>query len=434
VTPHVRRLRGLPIIGSVVVHAVLATWLSWVAFRTLEAQRAAASGSEAPPVPSASSPESRAPGEGIVTFDQFVDPVGDLPRVTAGDAVAHLDSNGAGHGGDATVRERALNLADRDERSRLSPDPLSRLDRDQLQRLRVARIRMSWEDRRATPHPAELTLIANGAGSVRERRSVSTSEPSRGALESPSPSARGASLGVAPDPGEVLEAFRPAGGATHGSREGAPGLGLLDGRAGVDHRASAPVGSARPAVMFGPVSIPSSNRGIPKDDIEGEQEVATTVRSLVHASTAGGLAGNGEGGSGGGGAPGAGALEGVGSNAAPMGLGEGSVYDFWTSDPRLVSYFRRIHAKIEPLWADAFPRSALFELKQGTVILEFTVLADGRAVVSWPPVRPSGVDEFDRNCADAIRRAAPFPPIPAELGLTSVRIRAPFAANNPIVK
>ena len=61
-------------------------------------------------------------------------------------------------------------------------------------------------------------------------------------------------------------------------------------------------------------------------------------------------------------------------------------------------------------------------------------LPDGRAVVSWPPVRPSGVDEFDRNCADAIRRAAPFPPIPAELGLTSVRIRAPFAANNPIVK
>jgi outer membrane biosynthesis protein TonB len=52
-------------------------------------------------------------------------------------------------------------------------------------------------------------------------------------------------------------------------------------------------------------------------------------------------------------------------------------------------------------------------------------------------VRPSGIDEFDRNCADAIRRASPFGPIPAalrDLGRTSLRIRAPFVAKNPIVK
>jgi outer membrane biosynthesis protein TonB len=55
-------------------------------------------------------------------------------------------------------------------------------------------------------------------------------------------------------------------------------------------------------------------------------------------------------------------------------------------------------------------------------------------VVSWPPARPSGIDEFDRNCADAIRRAAPFGPIPKELGVTRLRIRAPFEAKNPIVK
>jgi outer membrane biosynthesis protein TonB len=53
--------------------------------------------------------------------------------------------------------------------------------------------------------------------------------------------------------------------------------------------------------------------------------------------------------------------------------------------------------------------------------------------VQWPPLRPSGVDEFDRNCADAIRRAAPFPAIPRELGVSSLTIRAPFAANNPAV-
>jgi allantoinase len=50
---------------------------------------------------------------------------------------------------------------------------------------------------------------------------------------------------------------------------------------------------------------------------------------------------------------------------------------------------------------------------------------------------PSGIDEFDRNCADAIRKAGPFEPIPQALkdrGYTQLRIRAPFEARNPIVK
>jgi protein TonB len=117
-----------------------------------------------------------------------------------------------------------------------------------------------------------------------------------------------------------------------------------------------------------------------------------------------------------------------------MGLGEGDVFDYWTTDPRLVPYFRRIHAKVDPLWIGAFPKSALLDLKQGTVILELTVSADGSVVVSWPPSRPSGGEDFDRNCADAIRRAAPFPPIPPELGVRTLRIRAPFVASNPVVK
>jgi TonB family protein len=115
-------------------------------------------------------------------------------------------------------------------------------------------------------------------------------------------------------------------------------------------------------------------------------------------------------------------------------LSDGDVYDYWTSDPRLLPYFRHIHARIDPLWAHAFPKSAMLELKQGTVILEFTVFADGHAIVSWPPLRPSGIDEFDRNCAEAIRRASPFGPIPRELGVKTLRIRAPFVASNPIVK
>jgi TonB family protein len=115
-----------------------------------------------------------------------------------------------------------------------------------------------------------------------------------------------------------------------------------------------------------------------------------------------------------------------------MGLGEGDWLDLDTNDPRLVPYFRRVHAKVDPLWANAFPHSAMVQLKQGTVIIEFTIAQDGTVKVSWPPARPSGIDEFDRNCADALRRAGPFAPIPKELGVTTLHVRAPFVASNPI--
>jgi TonB family protein len=414
-------------------HAVLGGGLFWLALRSLGPEPVAPP-SAAPAVPEGASSiaiDLPAVGEGIVLEDRPPDPQGEPPHPSGGATVAHLDTGAPGHGGDLEARARALNLADVDEHLRLSPDLLDHLDRDQLQRIRVARTRMSWEDRRATTHPAELTLVVTGPATRLERRASAEVAPSRGALESPSPSQHGAELGGPPANGEGES---PPGGSLLGSVRGSPGVGVADGLPGVDHRASAPVGSARPDVTRGPVAIPAVDPARPRDDVDSDQEVATTVRSLLHASSAGGVAGEGQGGNGGGGGAGAGAATGAGSRARPMGVGEGETFDFWTSDPRLVPYFRQLHARIDPLWVNAFPKSALLELKQGTVILQFTVSADGRASVQWPPVRPSGVDEFDRNCADAIRHAAPFPPIPRELGVSSLTIRAPFVANNPVVK
>ncbi len=426
------KVHGLTIVASVAVHAALTAALSFVAYRTLAAEPV-----EAGSAPAASASGSLVPidlptaGAGTWVDEPPLDSTGEPPHVTAGEEVARVDTGVPGHGGEVRERDRALNLADEDERMRVSPDLLDRLDRDQLQRLSVGRVRASWEDRRSTTHPAELTFVATGTGTVLERRPTALLSPSRGALESPSSSLRGAA------PGELAvpeEGDRGPLGEERGARAAAPGRGLMKERAGRDHRAAAPIASARPAVALGPVAVPAAERAQPKDDIDGQQEVATLVRSIVHASSAGGLPGDGEGGTGGGGEAGAGATQGTGSHATPLGAGAGDVYDYWTSDPRLVSFFRRLHAKIDPLWADAFPRSALFDLKQGTVILEFTVFADGHAVVSWPPRRPSGVDEFDRACADAILRAAPFPPIPRALGASELRIRAPFVASNPVVK
>jgi TonB family protein len=432
-----KTVHGATLVASVGVHVVLGGGLLW-----LLAWRSFAAPPEAPPEAAVAS----APGSGpaiavelpVVGGEVAMEPrpedrTGEPPIVMGGETVARLDTGTPGRGGDEQVTAPALNLADADERMRLSPDLLSRLDRDQLQRLRVARVRQSWENRRATTHPTELTLLVTGPASRLERRPAAGLEPSRGALESPSASVRGGDLGVrAREWAEDAE--RRSGGAELGSLRGAPGTGVADGRPGVDHRASAPIGSARPDVTRGPVAVPANEPARPRDDVDSDQEVRTTVRSLVHASTAGGAPGEGIGGTGGGGEAGAGGGAGAASHARPMGVGEGDIFDFWTNDPRLLPYFRQLHARIDPLSANAFPKSALLELKQGTVILLFTVYADGRVQVQWPPVRPSGIDEFDRNCADAIRRAAPLPPIPRELGVTSLTIRAPFVENNPIVK
>ncbi|MGD0677773.1 MAG: energy transducer TonB [Polyangiaceae bacterium] len=365
--------------------------------------------------------------------DKPAQTVGEPPRAFAGPVIARPDTGVVGRGGDDRSRAAALNLADSDEQIRLSPDVVNRLDRDQLQRLRVGSVRASWEDRRSTTHPAELTFVVTGAGAVRERRPAAPRNPSRGALASPRASSAGAVHSGASALDDAFESVQ-AGARLKGSRTPFPGLGLPTGTPGDDHRASSFVGEARPFVTTGPVSIPASEHARTQDDVDSEQEVATTVRALVHASSRGGIEGAGEGGSGGGGPSGADGLRGAGSLARPLGVGEGEVVDYWTSDPRLLPYFRKLHARIDPLWAHAFPKSALLELKQGTVIVEFTVWANGEVSVTWPPARASGVAEFDWNCAEAIRRAGPFPPIPRELGVQALRVRAPFVASNPIVK
>ena len=372
--------------------------------------------------------------DGTILVDREPDPTGDPPHPSGGATTPRLDTQTIGQGGDTTVQKAAIHLADKDELVRFSPDPMSRLDRDQEQRLRSSHERRAWEDRRATKNPMELTFLASGELERMERRTPSMFDPSRGALASPSAAVRGGDIGEA-DRGEGEEAERRRIGASHlGSTGSAPGVGVRDGRSGVDHVQGARVAHARPDVAQGPVTVPAAAKGRPNDDVDSEQEVRSRVGDYVHASTAGGAIGDGRGGSGGGGDPGAGGAKGSGSHPQPLGIGDGDFFDLDTRDPRLFLYFRRVHKKIDPLWANAFPKSAMFDLKQGTVILEFTIAQDGAVAVLWPPLRPSGIDEFDRNCADALRRASPLEPPPKELGRAPLRVRAPFTALNPIVK
>lgn len=442
--------RGAPITGvawvlSVVVHVGLASVVVWLAVSNWK-REAEQDEADARARQGSGELEIDLPGvaDGVVTADETRDPLGDPPVPRGGAAIARTDDGYTGKGGDETAAIKAIHLTDRDEAMRLSPDLVSRFDRDQQQRIKSGTVRMSWEDRRATTHPMELTFIASGKGERQERRELAKTDPSRGAMESTFASTLGGSLGdlpafagdlgeAPPTPDGVTTADARSGSKLEGATLSSPGLGAHGAAAGVDHRASAAVALARPDVTLGPIAVPAIDKARPKDDVDSEQEVSTIVRSLVHASAAGGATGDGRGGTGGGGATSSGATSGEGSHARPLGTGDGDLFDLDTSDPRLLPYFRRLHAKLDPLWANAFPRSAMLELKQGTVILEFTIEQSGAAHVHWPPLRPSGIDEFDRNCADAIRRASPFDPIPASLGVKQLRVRAPFDAKSPIV-
>lgn len=374
--------------------------------------------------------------EGSILVDRVEIPEGTPPDAHGGTTVARLDTGSAGRGGTVSG-ETAVNLAAINDAMKLSPDLRSHLDRDQDQRLETAKLRTTHEDRRATTNPMELTFLASGTGEHQERRPNAAFDPSRGSLIAPRASVLGGHAGTrsvdeADGPGASPGAARP------GQLMASPGLGVRNGEAGARHTDAARIAHGRPAVTEGAPTVTANYNGRPNDTMDSDQEVAAIIQSQVRASFAGGIGGQGRGGTAGPASdPGAGGTAGAGSVAKPMGAGDGDVFDWYSNDPDVMPYIRKIHAKVHPLWKDAFPKSAMIELKQGTVILSFTIALDGSVNVHWPPTRPSGVDEFDRNCADAIRRAAPFEPLPAALrarGFTRLNMRAPFVAKNPIVK
>ena len=419
------------LVGSVVGHAAIVAGVGWLALRAFDQKKAA---SEAAAF-GRSEFAIELPGvaEGTLRSNDTHDIRGVEPTPAGGERIARVDTGVRGHGGSGASPQRAVHLEDRAEPFRYSPDLMSRLDRDQLQRLRTGSERAAWEDRRATTHPMELIFLASGIHDRQERRTPSDIDPSRGAAEAMQAATIGGALGVSARESGQNEAS-PQGASSRGATDASPGRGVDDGSPGADHRSAARVAKGRPEVATGPTTIPAITVDRPKDNVDSEQEVADVIRAQVHASMAGGAVGEGTGGTVGGGAPGAGGVVGGGSHPRPLGTGTGDWFDLETNDPRFVDYFRKIHAKLDPLWVNAFPKSAIIELKQGTVILQFTIESDGSAKVSWPPVRASGIDEFDRNCADAIRRAAPFPPIPASMNRSRLVVRAPFVEDNPIVK
>jgi TonB family protein len=158
------------------------------------------------------------------------------------------------------------------------------------------------------------------------------------------------------------------------------------------------------------------------------------MQSILHASTAGGAPGRGAGGQDGPSPPAAGGQSGPGSSAHALGTGAGPGVDVDPRDRRRNDYMRQVIAKLGPYtdWRRLVSVSAAMDGVQGVVVVTFTINADG-SVASAQLTRSSGVAELDENFRRAILKAAPYPPLPAELG-TSFRWAFPLDLRNPAVR
>ncbi|HEY8076239.1 MAG TPA: hypothetical protein VIF62_19070, partial [Labilithrix sp.] len=360
---------GWSLVCSFVAHVAILSAAFWIAYRSLAARdaRDAAHAPTAPPEDVVSIELPRF-SEGTLLADREEVPEGTPPDAMGGSTVARVDEGVAGRGGSATGA-RATNLAAMNDALNLYPDEWSGVERDQMQRLHTAQKRTTHEDRRATTHPMELTFLATGKGERMERRPSAPSDPSRGSLAAAKASVLGGHPGTRDADDDDLTGGS-AGADRAGQLASSPGVGVRNGVAGAKHSEAARVALGRPMVAEGPPTIPAIVRGRPNDTVDSDQAVASTVRSIVHASVAGALLeGPGSGGSAGPESdPGAGGA-GRGSIARPMGRGDGDAFDWYDTDPAWVAYKRHLHDRIDPLWANAFPKSAMLELKQGTVIL-----------------------------------------------------------------
>jgi TonB family protein len=333
----------------------------------------------------------------------------ELPPAGGGPLLRHPDTEQPGRGGSRSTPLAATNFASHIDPTSLEPDPLTHLDRSQVQRVRTATERRSWDDHRSTPNPMQLTFLATGPGRLQERRTLANAArgSSAGGIATPlggTPGSAAEANGADPAsfPGAAL-AGAPQAAVLQGARNAAPGSAPSSG--GV-------VLTARPWVMRARPALPTETRERPNDTDNSSQAVAARVAALVHASTIGAPVGPGVGGDPIGGLPGRSGTEGMGSHTTPSGFGPGPDT---LNDPGVQGFMAGLKQRVDSQLLHAFPDWAIEQGRSGNVIFELTLLADGR-VDRVRLVRPSGIDEYDGKVLTGVRRIASFGPLPKALG------------------
>ncbi len=331
------------------------------------------------------------------------------PPAGGGPLQRHPDTERAGRGGSRMAPVLATNLDSHIDPLDLETEALTHLDRSQVQRLRTAAERRSWEDHRSTPTPMELTFLATGVGALHERRT-----PDNAVLGS---SAGGSAFPLGGAPGSAargpgLEQPEQPGAAVAGRPKVAPLQGAVGAAPGSVPARGAAVLLARPWVMRARPALPTETRARPNDTDDSSQAVAARVAALIHASTIGAPPGPGVGGEPGGGLPGRSGSAGMGSHADPSGFGPG--LDAF-NDAGLQGFIAGLKQRVDDQLRRSFPDWAIAEGRSGHVIFELAVAADGR-LERVRMVRPSGIDEYDGNVLTFVRRIPSFGPLPKALG------------------
>jgi len=310
----------------------------------------------------------------------------------------HPDTLERGHAGQSRASARALNQAAHVDPLTLERQALNNLHVTQVQRVRTGHVRRSRDQRRTERRPMELTFV--DTGSLAKAFSV---------------------LGSRQIAGELL----PALGQTQVVVRASNSLVNTSG-SHLNEPATEAKARARPAVPTARFALVAESYGSPSDTRLSPARVSTAVQALQHASTLGGPVGPGVGGEPALGTPGIGGSGLAGASSSNLGNASrrGDI------DPILGQYLQRLRRSVD--WGHAFPTWAVAEGRGGIAIVRMTILANGR-LAELQLLRASGVEEFDQNLVAAIHRAAPFAPIPATLGRSSLALNFSFDATNPAV-
>jgi TonB family protein len=94
-----------------------------------------------------------------------------------------------------------------------------------------------------------------------------------------------------------------------------------------------------------------------------------------------------------------------------------------TKDDRYSAYARTVKERIWSKWK--YPAEAAANGTQGVVEVLFGIGKDGR-LAALKIISSSGHTVLDREVQEAVRRAGPFPPLPAAMGLARLNVRARF--------
>jgi len=103
-----------------------------------------------------------------------------------------------------------------------------------------------------------------------------------------------------------------------------------------------------------------------------------------------------------------------------------------TLDRRYQRYIQEVSQRVRRI--REFPKALALRLEQGETIVQFVVGIDGRLGDGPRVMKSSGFEEFDAAAVRAVRRAAPFPPMPDPGSARPLPVSLRVTFDNPVVR